>query len=292
MGERRELTGNGADRSEAADGASEGPRRSRGRGWVRSALLAATVCASTLFGALVFADRLIFFPPTPSYGQELGGLVRLPTARGDTVAARYVDVPGARATLLFAHGNAEDIGQAVPFHDRLAALGLSVLAVDYPGYGLSPGRPTEAGSYAAIDAAYAWLVERGTSPESIVVHGRSLGGGMATELASKEEVGGLILESTFVSAYRVMTRARLLPFDQFDNLSKLPDVAAPVLVIHGGRDAVVAPWHGRHLYDALPEEQRTLLWVERAGHNDLAYVAGDDYWNAIDAFVSQVVGIR
>lgn len=237
----------------------------------------------------MLADRLIFFPPPASYGAGLDGLVQFPTVRGDTIAARWVEVPDAEATTLFAHGNAEDIGQGAPFHDRLSETGASVLAIDYPGYGLSTGTPSEPGAYAAIDAAYAWLLDRGIPARSIVVHGRSLGGGVATDLAAREEVGGLILESTFVSAYRVMTRARIFPIDQFDNVKKLAQVSAPVLVVHGGRDGVVAPWHGRRLYEALPEARRRLLWVERAGHNDLAYMAGDQYWGEIATFVSEAL---
>jgi hypothetical protein len=101
-------------------------------------------------------------------------------------------------------------------------------------------------------------------------------------------VGGLVVESSFVSVYRVVTRARLLPVDQFESLAKLGDVTAPVLVIHGQGDEVVAAWHGRRLFKALPEHRRSSLWVDRAGHNDVAQVAGQSYWDALATFVSGV----
>ena len=91
-----------------------------------------------------------------------------------------------------------------------------------------------------------------------------------------------------MSVYRVVTRAPLLPVDQFKSLAKLSDVAAPALVIHGQRDEVIAPWHGRRLFQALPESRRSSLWVERAGHNDLAQVAGQSYWDALAAFTASV----
>jgi hypothetical protein len=73
-------------------------------------------------------------------------------------------------------------------------------------------------------------------------------------------------------------------------LKKLPSVSAPVLVIHGERDEVIAPWHGHALHDALPEDRRSALWVDRAGHNDLAAVAGEEYWDALAAFAARVNG--
>lgn len=238
--------------------------------------------------AMGFADRLIFLPPEASYDDDLDGLLFLTGSGGRRIAARWVPTPGAEVAVLFAHGNAEDIGHGVRHQDGWADLGASVLTFDYPGYGLSSGRPSEEGAYDAADAAYRFLVAQGIDPGTIIVHGRSLGGGVVVDLASRERVGGVIIESSFVSAYRVMTRVPLLPVDQLDNLAKLPRVDAPVLVIHGSRDLVVAPWHGRALFDALPEERRSSLWVEGAGHNDLAAVAGAGYWSALADFAARV----
>ena len=104
------------------------------------------------------------------------------------------------------------------------------------------------------------------------------------DLASREVVGGLVVESSFVSAYRVVTRVPLVPVDQFTSLRKLSSVGSPVLVIHGDCDDLIAPWHGRRLYEAVPEDRRFSLWVERAGHNDLEAVAGERYWTALADF--------
>ena len=236
-----------------------------------------------------FVDRLIFFPPAPSYDEGTQGLVRLESATGDEIAAFHLKTPGAAITVLFAHGNAEDLGDGFSHAERYAELGVSVLSFDYPGYGLSTGKPTEEGTYAAADAAYRYLREQlHLDAAAIVAHGRSLGGSVMIDLASRVPVGGLIIESSFVSVYRVVTRARLLPVDQFESLAKLDDVTAPVLVVHGQRDEVIAPWHGRRLFEALPGHRRSSLWVEDAGHNDLAEVAGQSYWDALSTFAAGV----
>ena len=236
-----------------------------------------------------FVDRLIFFPPSSSYDEHAPGLLRLQSERRDEIAELSPETTGAGITVLFAHGNAEDLGHGTGHAERYAQLGVSVLSFEYPGYGLSSGKPTEPGTYAAADAAYRYLREQvGLESGAIIAHGRSLGGGVMVDLASRLPVGGLIIESSFVSVYRVVTRAPLLPVDQFKSLAKLSDVAAPALVIHGQRDEVIAPWHGRRLFQALPESRRSSLWVERAGHNDLAQVAGQSYWDALAAFTASV----
>jgi hypothetical protein len=235
------------------------------------------------------ADNLIFAPPPPSYGADLEGLLRLETAGGEAIAARQRMTDGAQLTVLFAHGNAEDLGDGVPFVEVYARLGVSVLAIEYPGYGESSGRPTEEGTYRAADAAYRHLVERmGTPPKAIVAHGRSLGGAVAVDLASRVPVGGLVIESSFVSAYRVVTRLPILPIDQFRSLAKLRSVTAPVLVMHGEADDVIPSWHGHRLYEGIPEARRYRLWVEGAGHHDLAAVGARAYWRALADFLGVV----
>jgi len=241
-----------------------------------------------LFLMAHFADRLIFIPPASSYGPDLPGLVRLRTSTGDTVAGVFAETSGARLAVLFTHGNAEDVGLLSDYVEAYRALGVSVLAVEYPGYGLSTGKPSEPGAYAAADAALAWLGERGFPPDKVVLHGRSLGGAVSVDVASRAAVAALILESTFTSAFRVMLPWAGIPGDRFTSLAKLPRVRCPVLVIHGTRDDVVPFAHGREIFDALPAERRTSWWVEGAGHNDLLWVTGERYWQALAAFLAKV----
>lgn len=252
--------------------------------------VALAAAVAVLFVMAHFADRLIFLPPPSTYGPDLDGLVLLPTAAGDTVAGRLADAPGAALAVLFTHGNAEDVGLLDDYLARYAALGVTVLAVEYPGYGLSSGTPSEPGAYAGADAALEHLAERGFPPGRVVLHGRSLGGAVAVDLAARHGVAGLILESTFTSAFQVMLPFAGLPGDRFTSLDKIPRVRCPAFVIHGTRDEVVPFAHGERIFAALPQGARKAWWVEGAGHNDLLWKAGERYWDEVRSFLYGLAG--
>lgn len=262
----------------------------RGRTAARLLAWAAGAALVPLVLMAAFVDRLIFLPPPSSYGEDLDGLVLLPTATGDTVAAVLREVAGAGLAVVFTHGNAEDVGHLVDLVEGWSRLGVTALAVEYPGYGLSSGQPTEAGVYAAGDAALAHLATRGYPAERVILHGRSLGGAVAVDVAARHRVAGLVLESTFTSAFQVMLPFGGLPGDRFTSLAKLPRVQAPTLVIHGTQDEVVPFTHGERMFAALPEQLRRSWWVEGAGHNDLSWVAGARYWERLAGFLAWVEG--
>jgi fermentation-respiration switch protein FrsA (DUF1100 family) len=250
---------------------------------LRALLLALIAYAAFTFLLWLFAERMIFFPPGEQYARS-EEMVLIPRDGGGSVAAVHLRNPDARYTVLFSHGNAENIGQGMDFLRAMRDAGFSVLAYDYSGYGLSTGRPSERAAYADIAAAYDYLVRsQGVPAERIILHGRSLGGAVATDLASRRPVGGLVLESTFTSAYRVARLYPFVPFDRFRTIDKLPRVRAPVLVIHGTDDSLIRFWHGQRLYEIAPGPKQH-LWVRGSTHNDLSYVAGDRYWNALRRF--------
>ena len=118
---------------------------------------------------------------------------------GARIAARWIERPGARYTILLSHGNAEDLGDLAPLLERLRALGANVLAYDYEGYGLSGGAPSEARLYADVDLAYRYLTEqRGVPPEDVIAYGRSLGAAAARRPRdARGRLAGLVLESAF-----------------------------------------------------------------------------------------------
>lgn len=257
--------------------------RSIPRVLLRSLLL--VLLAYAAFAGLVwlFAERLIFLPPRPRYAQAPHYLL-LPREDGGNVAAVHLRNPDATYTILFSHGNGEDLSHGLPFLREMRDAGFSVLAYDYSGYGLSTGRPSERASYADIGAAYDHLTRTaGVPPERVILHGRSLGGAVAADLATRRPAAGLVLESTFTTIFRVVRGYPLVPFDRFRTVDKLPRITLPTLVIHGTDDEVVAFWHGQRLYE-LARGPRQRLWVQGARHNDLAWVAGDEYWHALRRF--------
>jgi fermentation-respiration switch protein FrsA (DUF1100 family) len=108
---------------------------------------------------------------------------------------------------------------------------------------------------------------------------------VAVDLANRRQLGGLIIESSFVSAYRVITKIPVFPFDKFKSLSKIKKVHCPVLVIHGTRDEVVPFWHGEKLFQEANEPKQS-LWIEGAGHNNLFARAEEQYEKALVEFVT------
>jgi len=253
--------------------------------WSRLAKSVAFIYGALLLFAVLGSDRLLFQPHPSSY-PGAPDLLRLATPGGATIAARYLPTPGADApyTILYSHGNAEDLGDITPLLERLQGLGFAVLAYDYEGYGESEGAPSEERVIQDIDAAYAYLTEqRRVPPARIIAYGRSLGGGPAVDLASRAPIGGLILESTFMSVFRVVTRVPLFPGDRFENLEKMARVTCPVLVMHGRLDALIPLHHGEALLAAARGPKRS-LWVDAAGHGDLPFVAEAAYDEAITDF--------
>jgi abhydrolase domain-containing protein 17 len=233
------------------------------------------------------ADFLIHHPPSRKYG-PLSKEISITTSDNIKLSAVWLTHPKATHTLLFSHGNGEDLEHDLPFISVLKNMGFNVLAYDYRGYGRSEGKPTEKGLYRDILAAYDYLVENQKIPSNrIIVLGRSLGSGPSTYLASEKKVGGLILESGFTSAFRVAVPFPLFPFDQFPNLKRFPKVQCPLLVIHGDKDTVIPISHGKKLYNQF-QGAKSCLWVEGADHNDLFPTSPDLYLQAISTFAQQL----
>jgi fermentation-respiration switch protein FrsA (DUF1100 family) len=224
--------------------------------------------------AFVVSDRVIFQPPPATYEDTIR-ILKLSAADGARISAVHLPHPSPAYTILYSHGNAEDLGLVAPVLTRLREWGFAVFAYDYHGYGTSEGRPSESRVYQDIDAAYAYLTATlGVAPGRIIAYGRSVGSGPAVDLAARKPLGGLVVESGFVSAFRVVLRLPVLPVDKFRNLGKIARVACPVLVMHGTEDEIVPFAHGRRLFDAAPEPRRS-LWIEAARHNDFMLVAGE-----------------
>ncbi|MCI0347900.1 MAG: alpha/beta hydrolase [Acidobacteriales bacterium] len=252
----------------------------------RILLYAAATFYLVLVAVAVFlADRMIFQPQSSSY-RDTPDLLKLTTSDGTRITAIYLPNPNATYTLLFSHGNAEDIGDNFSFFIQLRAAGFAVFSYDYHGYGTSEGTPSEKAIYADIDAAYEYLT--GTlkvPPDRIISFGRSVGASAAIDLAARKPLGGLIVQSGFTTAFRVLTHVALVPFDKFHNLDKIRNVRCPILFMHGRNDEVIPFRHGLKLYERA-NAPKTSLWVEGAHHNDFELVAGKRYFAALKEFAA------
>ena len=254
----------------------------RRRWWKRAPLAVGVAYGAFAALARVGAEYLIFLPHHPGY--EVGGDITLiPTTNDEQIAVLTRTIPDAAFTVLFLHGNQEDLSE---IHDRLEVfeqLGYSSVAIDYRGYGRSDGTATEASAYLDADAAYDYLTDTlKVPPRQIIVLGRSLGGAIAIDLASRRDVGGLVVESTFTSAFRVALPFRILPFDQFTSIDKIGHVRCPVAIMHGTADALISLRHGHELF-AAARGPKLSLWVDDATHQDLLEMAGERYGDTVSA---------
>ncbi|MEM9922402.1 MAG: alpha/beta hydrolase [Cyanobacteria bacterium P01_D01_bin.50] len=232
-------------------------------------------------------DNIIFIPQPSSY-QDTEEIIKLTSEDGTKLSAIHEINPNAKYTILYAHGNASDLGTIRPTIEQLKTIGFSVFAYDYRGYGTSEGKPSEQNAYKDIDTAYNYLIQDlKILPQQIIVFGFSVGGGSVIDLAVRKTVAGLITESTFISAFRVKVPFPFLPFDRFPNLKKISKVKCPVLIMHGKLDDVVPFYHSEKLFEQAPSPKLS-LWVEEANHNDLSHVAGKRYTNILKEFIQLV----
>jgi fermentation-respiration switch protein FrsA (DUF1100 family) len=231
---------------------------------------------------------MIFFPPRAGY-QDADNIIKLLTQNGGIISSIYLPNKNAKYTLLISHGNAEDIGYMMPFLKELYNHNFSVFAYDYQGYGTSTGIASEQHTYQDINAAYNYLTKNLHIPaQHIIAYGTSVGAAVAIDLAARKPVAAVIAQSPFVTAFRVVTHIPILPFDKFNNLTKIEHINCPILIIHGTNDKIVPFWHGKKLYQKA-RDPKQYLWVTGAGHNDLIYVAGNSLWKAIDKFINDEV---
>ena len=206
-------------------------------------------------------------------------------------------IPGdAKTTILWFHGNGGNISQRV---DNILLvnrhLGANVFIFDYRGYGRSEGRPSEEGTYVDAEAAVEYLLSerRVAADRDLVLFGRSLGGAVAVEIATRRSVRAVILESPFTSVVAMATRThpyvpaalvRSLVQSRYDSLAKIKDVHSPIMVLHGDRDDLIPFDIGRELFEAANEPKRFYA-IEGAAHNDTYLVGGGLYFDALRQFL-------
>ena len=245
----------------------------------------------------LFQARFVYFPnQTLLYSPADMGMdfeeIYLTTRDDIAIHAWHLPKAGSRQTLLFLHGNAGNISHRLDSLHIFHELGLSVLIIDYRGYGLSDGHPHEMGTYADAEAAWEYLInERRLSPRDIIIFGRSLGGGVATWLATRNTPAALILESTFTSITDM--GSQLYPFlpikwlsrIRYPNIDRVAQVKSPILFIHSEDDELIPYQHGQKLYQRARSPKSFLRL--NGGHNDGFLVSKDVYISGLRAFFQQ-----
>ena len=183
----------------------------------------------------------------------------------------HTNSPRSRLALLLCHGNAGNISGRLDMCAALLETGVNVFLFDYRGYGRSEGRPSEEGTYLDAQAAHQWLQRKGFQGKHIIAFGESLGGGIASELALREPLGGLVLQSTFSSVPDI--GAELFPWlpvrwistIKYETCAKLPRLKIPVLVMHSRQDEMVRFHHAEKNFAAANEPK--LFWELKGQHN-------------------------
>lgn len=239
-------------------------------------------------------ERLFLFhpakkiPATPKHiGLEFED-VTLVASDKVKVNAWWVPVSNARATLLLSHGNAGNIGYRLEKLKVLNRLGLNVLMYDYRGFGKSEGTPDENGLYADAQAAYEFLLnEKKIRAGRVISYGESLGGSVAAVLASRNQVGALVLDSSFSSAQAMaavmLPWLRRLTVSEFDTRAALPNVAAPVLILHSAADEVVPYSQAKANFEAANDPKQ---FVDLKGDHNRGFIAsGRLFTDALDKFL-------
>ncbi len=235
-------------------------------------------CSLTLI-LYLFSNRLIYQPPPAQTGTQASHLHTQPftikNAKGQSIGVYYLPASRDKPTLLWSHGNAESLDYLLErlesFHDR----GFGILAYDYPGYGLSGGKPSEQGCYDACQTSWEYLTKTlNVPPSKIIIYGQSIGSGPACWLASHHTCAGLMLVSPFTSVFRTVTHIPLFLGDQFPNIKRISNIHTPLLIIHGKNDKIVPVSHGKSLYKRHPGPKRLEL-MDHVGHNDIYLKEGD-----------------
>lgn len=262
--------------------------------WFWRAARVGLVGYGAICGALYIFQRRLIFPAPPAGEPPVYApcdLVRISGENGAFGVGMYAAPTSDGApTVIYMHGNAEDLRHSGDMARALTAGGLGILALEYPGYGeLSEQSASEASLFAAAQAGVDWLLARGVARKQIVVIGRSLGSGPAVELARRGLVRRMVLISPYTSMVHMARKmmpfapAGLLVKDRFENDRKAPDIEIPVLVIHAVQDEIIPVAMGQRMAELLP--QATLNLLEGFGHNNLPLWRGTPLMEQIVAFL-------
>ncbi len=200
--------------------------------------------------------------------------VRIKTPDGETLQAWYEPPRPGQPVFLFLHGQGAALELGKWRYIRMHKQGVGYLALAYRGFSQSTGTPSEKGLETDVLTAYDWLRAKGFRDQDIVIHGHSLGTGVATWLATQRPARAVILEAPFTAASDVGAEeypyvpVALLMTDKFLNRDRIKDVHIPVLIAHGDKDSVIPFAQGERLY-ALANKPKAFVRMNGSEHNTL-----------------------
>lgn len=237
---------------------------------------------------LFFMQRSLLYVPIHGWisahkmGLQNASDITYQTRDGLTLQGWYQKAEPGKPTLVLFHGNQGKLATRAPQMQAALKQGFGVLATSYRGYSDNPGKPTEDGLYADAEAALAYLNQQGITNQNIILVGRSLGTGIAVEMATRHELNAIVLITPYTSIADAAQHhywyvpAKWLVRDRFDNLKKAGEIDEPVLIFHGTSDKVVPYDMGQELYDAI-DSPKHFITVENGNHNawDFDWLMGE-----------------
>lgn len=275
----------------------------------------AAVLYLSLLGTFFMLQEWLIFPGRVSQGRP-EAVIRPNTARGEVLLGATTSrgdravallcpaadtqgqplaAPRDQPLMLLFHGNGESAADLVGLARHLASSRINVVVVEYPGFGMSSGKPGEAAIYAGVDAILEALrLRRDLDCSKLVPVGWSLGAAVAIDVASRHPVRGVVALSPFTSLPAVGKRTlwflpvRWLARHRFDNLAKMPTLRVPVFLAHGRQDRIV-PFEMAEALAGVVKAPLTTRWLD-AGHNDLLEVGGEKLLGEIVGFVRASAG--
>lgn len=247
-------------------------------------LTLACAYGALLLFARLFAERIIFPAPPASYSDG-GDIIYLGLPGGGRAAALWIPAKDSKICAIYSHGNGEDLGEIRPLLEEYARRGISVFAYDYPGYGLSSGKPSIKGLEDSAEAAYRHVSEKlGFGDSDIAVVGYSLGSAAACEIASRHPgIRCAVVIGGFSKAVKAVLPVNIIPWEMLDNSSKISQFKFPVLFMHGRRDMVVPFRNALENYKAAPRGLGRLAVFPDRGHYGLP--DSPKYWDEAVGFI-------
>lgn len=233
-----------------------------------------------LAGIYLFQRSLMYFPPHDNMTMQAEQAdpafheLKVQTEDGLALKGWYAPATTKPYTLIYFHGNGDDLSTAARIAAPYISAGYGFLLTEYRGYSGLPGKPTEQGLYLDARAFLKSLLASGVKEENLILFGYSLGTGVATQMATEFHAGGLILLAPYLSATKVaqvrfpIIPATYLTLDRFESFKKLPNLHIPLLIANGADDRVIPPTQGKQLFE-LANEPKQSFFSATGSHVDM-----------------------